>query len=111
MEFFGVLKLGREAGNQTMKEQGLIPHHTGKKLQRLEDARDFAAVRLHKALQERWPRGTEIEVILSSGQVNPTRGEVLEHYGDEGVIAVQLFKVNRRGNRTVKRVHWTRCHD
>lgn len=73
----------------------------------LSNALWTAQDRYRAALNRRWPEGTIVHVYLSAVQKCPSRAEVISHHGD-GTLAVRLFTVNRRGNRTVKHVHWER---
>ena len=70
---------------------------------RADEARDNFC----NALFARWPAGTEVRALLSHRQKNPTLGTVTGARGD-GRLCVRLSTVNRRGNRTIKCVHWTK---
>lgn len=76
-------------------------------LSRLELLRTRACCTFHEALEKRWPKDTLVAVLLTHRQRVPSIGRVLCADSD-GRIAVRLDKPNRRGNLTVKRVHWRR---
>lgn len=74
----------------------------------LQSACSLAADKLKQALQERWPEGTEISCFLSGRQQTPSRGTIRHHRGD-GTLLIELYSCSRRGYRTRKNVHWSRC--
>jgi phage tail tape-measure protein len=78
-------------------------------LEELESLRREAARDLEEVLQERWPVGSEIHVMLSRRQVIPSAAEVIGHSGEQGAVRVRLKRANRRGKRHAPDVHWRRC--
>jgi phage tail tape-measure protein len=78
-------------------------------LEELESLRRSAARDLEEVLQERWPVGSAIYVILSRRQLIRSAAEVIGHNGERGTVRVRLKRTNRRGDRHVADVHWRRC--
>lgn len=74
----------------------------------LESNALLAANKVMAALAKQWPVGSPIQCLLSHRQKNFSTGEVICHFSD-GRIRVGLLSLNRRGNRTSKNVHWSRC--
>ena len=77
-------------------------------LKKLEVERDAACLRLGDAMRLRHPIGSRVHVLLSSVQMRPSPAEVMHADGSTGCYCVRLDGVNRRGNQTVKRVHWSK---
>jgi len=76
------------------------------KIKLLEEQHRAATIRLQDALEEMWPIGLPVRVMLSAVQKVPSVGTVCYYY--EGSVGVRLEKLNRRGNGTMKRVSWSR---
>lgn len=77
-------------------------------LKKLEVDRDAACLRMGDAMRLKHPIGSRVSVMLSSVQLRPSPGEITHADGSTGCYCVRLDSVNRRGNQTVKRVHWSR---
>lgn len=76
-----------------------------KGLAQLEAAANEATAAFRNALFEHFPAGSTVRVMLSAVQKNPSRGTVVGCWGD-GRLGVRLETRNRRGDHTVKHVHW-----
>jgi hypothetical protein len=75
------------------------------RLAKYQKERADAQRRLEAELEHEFPEGSTVAVLLSRHQTRPTTAEVIGHHDSR--VTVRLSTINRRGNRTVKRVHWS----
>ena len=74
------------------------------KIAELERRKNDAGKKLQGALEQKWPKGSAVAVMLSAVQKVPSAGVVVGCY--DGALRVRLIKPNPRGYHTVKSVYW-----
>lgn len=78
------------------------------KLKSLEQQATAAREALRQALREQFPEGTQINVILSATQVNPSPAEVVFYSHRDGNLRVRLLSAKQRSRRAIRDVHYSK---
>ena len=83
------------------------------KLEQLQAAVKRAGNELQSYLQQKYPKGSRVGVLLKHGQTNLSYGEVVNHWSD-GHVYVVLDNAKQRSRLRVRRIHpnsimWSRA--
>lgn len=77
---------------------------TDRKLEKLQDAIKKAQDELRAYLQQKFPKDSEVAVLLKHGQTNPSYGIVVGHFHN-GYVSVELNNAKERSRLRVRSIH------